>query len=85
MTTEQKIIKNKVGVMEPARTFGNAVRVCRVTGPQLFRLSNEVFDTEMRPAQNRPILDLAVPRIARAQNGCEKGHFGDIASDCRHV
>jgi hypothetical protein len=32
MTTEQKIIKTKVGVLELARQLGNVARACRIMG-----------------------------------------------------
>jgi hypothetical protein len=32
MTTEKKITKNKVGLLEPARHLGNVSHVCKVLG-----------------------------------------------------
>ena len=32
MTTEQKIIKNKVGLLELARQLGNVSRACKILG-----------------------------------------------------
>ena len=32
MTTEQKIIKTKVGVLELAKQLGNVARACRIMG-----------------------------------------------------
>ena len=32
MTNQQKVIKTKVGILEPAKQPGNVSRACKVTG-----------------------------------------------------
>jgi hypothetical protein len=46
MTTEQKIIKTKVGVLELAKQFGNVSQACKETEAQLAALERVQRDKE---------------------------------------
>ena len=50
MTTEQKIIKTKVGVLELAKQLGNVARACRIMGYSLsFYRFKELYETTAQP------------------------------------
>lgn len=84
MTTEQKIIKTKLGLLELGRQLGNVSEACRVMGysrDSLETMKKRLLALEAKVAQEGGVLTEA--QIAALEDRQrEKEAYGEFESEC---
>jgi hypothetical protein len=70
MTTEQKVIKAKVGLLELAKQLGSVSQACKVMGLRGSPIGDPRDDASWTPADSRAAADAEGGLSLRARTGC---------------